>query len=373
MYCALVSVDMKKAPEAIKDEQVGKGVAPQEPLSFIALLNTFTERLAPRTKAIVEARFGLSAGKTRTLEEIGKEYGITRERVRQILASAFSSVKQHRDDASFLEASSRIETALRDHSGIMTVSGLLSELADVRVKERGALAFFLECVKTIKEERETDRRAHIYRFVSFPEAEWESTVTRIEEVLATSGKILSEDELYRGAKRIGVTIDKKTLLDYLSASSRIKKNLFGFWGFSDSSEINPRGTREKAYLVLKMEGAPLHFKEIATRIDKSGLQKRGKSTHPQTVHNELIKDKKFVLVGRGLYALSEWGYRRGTVREVLEDILRKAGKPLKRDDILDEVFRIRTVKRSTVIINLNAFFEKIGKDAYTIYTVGKEK
>lgn len=373
MYCALVSVDMKKASEPIKNDEAKKGVALREPLSFIALLNTFTERLAPRTKAIVEARFGLATGKTRTLEEIGREYGITRERVRQILASAFSSVKQHRDDASFLEASSRIETALRDHSGIMTVSSLLSTLADTRTKERGALSFFLECVKTIKEERETIRRRHVYKFVSFAEAEWESTVARVEEVLSLSGRILSEDELYREAKKVGVTIDKKIFFDYLAASSRVERNLFGFWGFADSSEISPRGTREKAYLVLKMEGAPLHFKEIATRIDKSGLQKKGKNTHPQTVHNELIKDKKFVLVGRGLYALSEWGYRRGTVREVLEDILRKAGKPLKRDDILDEVFRIRTVKRSTVIINLNAFFEKIGKDAYTIYTVGKEK
>ena len=37
-----------------------------------------------------------------------------------------------------------------------------------------------------------------------------------------------------------------------------------------------------------------------------------------------------------------------------------------RSEILDEVFRARTVKRSTVIINLNAFFEKIGKDGYTV-------
>ena len=342
------------------------GTASAGPRSFVALLDTFTERLMPRTKAIVESRFGLVTGKPKTLEEIGREYGITRERVRQILASAFSSVKQHRDDESFLEASARIETALRERSGIMGTDELLSQLSGADMHERGALSFFMECLKTVKEEKESGTRIHSYRLANFSETDWEVATGRAESVLSKTGKILSADELYTEAKKSGTVPDKKTFFDYLSVSARIERNTFGSWGFADSSEISPRGTREKAYLVLKMEGKPLHFKEIAARIDGSGLQRKGKKTHPQTVHNELIKDKKFVLVGRGLYALAEWGYSRGTVKEVLDSILRKAGKPMTRSEILDEVFRARTVKRSTVIINLNAFFEKIGKDGYTV-------
>jgi predicted transcriptional regulator len=371
MDYALVSIDMKKAPEMARTENIPNGAAPEKPLSFVALLDTFTERLVPRTKAIVEARFGLVTGKMKTLEEIGNEYGITRERVRQILSAAFSSVKQHRDADSFMEASSRIEAALRDRSGIMGIPDLLGVLADGQSKERGALSFFLECLKTVKEERETADRVHVYRFAAFPETEWDVVIARAESVLLKSGEILSENELYGEAKKSGIVPDKKIFFDYLAVASRIEKNTFGLWGFSDSSEISPRGTREKAYLVLKMEGKPLHFKEIAARIDESGLQKKGKKTHPQTVHNELIKDKKFVLVGRGLYALAEWGYSRGTVKEVLDGILRTAGKPMKRSEILDAVFRVRTVKRSTIIINLNASFEKIGKDVYTVRGVGK--
>jgi len=109
---------------------------------------------------------------------------------------------------------------------------------------------------------------------------------------------------------------------------------------------------------------PLHFREIAKHIDMYKLGK--KTAHPQTVHNELIKDERFVLVGRGIYALSEWGYKKGTVKDVLEDILKGAQSPLAKDVILDKVMTIRKVKKSTIVINLNSYFEKVGKDAYTL-------
>jgi len=115
----------------------------------------------------------------------------------------------------------------------------------------------------------------------------------------------------------------------------------------------------------------MHFREIAESIDRYGLQKRGKITHPQTVHNELIKDNRFVLVGRGTYALVEWGYKKGTVREVVKDILREHKKPMTREEIVAEVFKVRNVKESTIIINLNAFFERVSKDRYDLKRAGK--
>ncbi|HAV11549.1 MAG TPA: hypothetical protein DCX32_03320 [Candidatus Moranbacteria bacterium] len=107
----------------------------------------------------------------------------------------------------------------------------------------------------------------------------------------------------------------------------------------------------------------MHFKDIAEEIDKSGLNK--KKTHPQTVHNELIKDKKFVLVGRGIYALAEWGYEKGTVKDVLEDILKKYPAAMTREEIIKEVLKVRQVKKSTVIINLNNYFKKTKEGKYT--------
>ncbi len=354
---------MKSTDETITGD-AGKSAG--ESFSFFAVLSSFSDLFSPRTKDIVWARFALSGNGAKTLEEIGKSYGITRERVRQILAGAFSAVKQRREDPRFGDITTRIEDALREKSGILSVEELFSTLTGDSKKEHGALAFFLECLKSVKEEKETARRVRVFVVTGFPSEEWDAVHDIAQKALIGSDHALDESEFFARAKKAGLSAGRKVFFDYLAVSSTIRKNAFGRWGSADSSEIKPRGTREKAYLILKMHGSPLHFKEIARRIDESGLQKSGRATHPQTVHNELIKDKKFVLIGRGLYALSEWGYKRGTVREVLQDILKTSGSPMRRDDILEEVFRIRQVKRSTVIINLNAFFEKVGKDEYTM-------
>jgi len=335
-------------------------------MSFSDALKSFSEAFLPRTNDIVRARFGLSGSKPKTLEEIGKTYGITRERVRQILAGAFASVKQRRDDQVFVALSERIESAVGERSGIVSVDELFSALAGSSKAEAGALSFFLECVKGVKEERETKDRIRAYAVAGFPFGEWDSAHRVALEVAKSADNALTEDEFFSKAKKKGLTADRATFFGYLSVSSLIRRNPFGRWGLSESSEITPRGTREKAYLVLKMHGSPMHFKDIAKRIDETGLQKRGRATHPQTVHNELIKDKKFVLVGRGLYALSEWGFEKGTVREVIDSVLRKGAAPMSREEIIAEVFRVRKVKRSTIVINLNAFFGKVGKDRYTV-------
>jgi hypothetical protein len=60
-----------------------------------------------------------------------------------------------------------------------------------------------------------------------------------------------------------------------------------------------------------------------------------------------------VLIGRGIYALSEWGYFEGTIKDVLKDILEKSRTPLDKEEILSEVLKVRKVKKNTVLINLN--------------------
>jgi DNA-directed RNA polymerase delta subunit len=116
---------------------------------------------------------------------------------------------------------------------------------------------------------------------------------------------------------------------------------------------------------LKEKNQPLHFTQIAHLIDEYKLGK--KKAHPQTVHNELIKDDRFVLIGRGIYALAEWGYSEGTIKDVIKEILAKSDRPLEKEEILKEVFRIRKVKKATVMINLNnsSIFEK-RDNSYTI-------
>jgi RNA polymerase primary sigma factor len=51
--------------------------------------------LSPREQKILEMRFGLTDGVTHTLEEVGQEFGVTRERIRQIEAKALEKIKKH--------------------------------------------------------------------------------------------------------------------------------------------------------------------------------------------------------------------------------------------------------------------------------------
>ena len=147
-------------------------------------------------------------------------------------------------------------------------------------------------------------------------------------------------------------------------SKAVAKNPLGEWGKASSPNISTRGVKDYAFLVMRRHGSPMHFKEVADSITKTF----GKKTHYATCHNELIKDSRFVLVGRGMYALSEWGYKAGIAREVIQDILKREGTPLSKDDIVEKVMKERYFKKNTILVNLaNSRYFKKNKDG--LYTV----
>ena len=53
--------------------------------------------LTEREQKILKMRFGLEDGKSHTLEEVGQEFSVTRERIRQIEAKALSKLRKHKD------------------------------------------------------------------------------------------------------------------------------------------------------------------------------------------------------------------------------------------------------------------------------------
>jgi hypothetical protein len=107
----------------------------------------------------------------------------------------------------------------------------------------------------------------------------------------------------------------------------------------------------------------MHFREVAEAIKELF----GHEAHVATTHNELIKDPRFVLVGRGLYALSEWGYSTGVVKDVLRQILETDG-PLSREEIIDKVRKERYVKDNTILVNLQDvnLFKRLANGQYTV-------
>jgi len=215
----------------------------------------------------------------------------------------------------------------------------------------------------IKEDVEFKHRWHIDKELA----------EKIHEALQSLYAKLGDDEIVPESEIISSFLEHlkdisdeykqdEVLTRWLSISKNIAKNPLGEWGRSKSSNIKTKGVRDYAYLILRRHGSPIHFREVAKLISEVFKKK----AHVATTHNELIKDPRFVLVGRGLYALKEWGYSVGVVRDVIREILQKNG-PLSKEAVLEKVMKERYVKPNTVMVNLQnpKFFKKNKQGLYT--------
>ena len=336
----------------------------EENPGFFAVMNALLADLPERSQEIVKKRFGLKQEKPQTLEKIGSDYGITRERVRQIVGDALKKISQKRGEADFMKVEDKIVFTIEANSGIIKESKIIEKLGAGDWRESNSLGLLRLCSGRIIAAEE-DGISKVWAQNSRTIEKVRETLSAAREILKKEGKLFTDKEITEKLLAVKQDFSKEELLNHLGVLSGIEKSKFGKWGMSDWAQISPKGTRERIYAILKEKGRPLHFTEIAELIDKYGLSK--KKAHVQTVHNELIKNNLFVLIGRGIYALKEWGYSQGTIRDVLEEILKKSGKALSRDEILKEVSKVRQVKKATVLINLsnNKFFLK-QNNAYSI-------
>jgi DNA-directed RNA polymerase delta subunit len=326
---------------------------------FFNLAEKMLGNVSSRSREIVRKRFGLSQEKPMTLEKIGEEYGITRERVRQIITEALRTFSKKDSNFLFGEAEDKLVFSLGKNNGIIEESEIVSKLNLDGWKEANAIKFFAGISSKVNVISEKGRISKCWSLSNNAVEEIEEVEKAVIEYLEKKGKTVSEEEIGNILAEKFPQMEKGKAMAILEVLTEVGKNKFGKWGKSSWTEINPKGTREKIHLVMKEEGRPLHFAEIAVLIDKYKLSKR--RAHPQTVHNELIKDERFVLIGRGTYAMREWGYSEGTVREVIREILERHGAPMKKEEILKKVFKIRKVKKTTVMINLNnaRFFKRM--------------
>lgn len=325
--------------------------------------------LPDRARDVLEKRYGLGAdSEAFTLESIGQAYGITRERVRQIEGYGINSIQKSdvysEFKAVFDELHKLIETL---GGGVIAEDQLLDMVANDQAT-RNHIYFILVVGDPFYRAKENSSYSHRW----FTEKKIADTVEKAlksmhqsleRDQLITEEEMLSRfrDELIEIAERHNDEILKRWLL----ISKDIARNPLGEWGHATSPNVKVKGIRDYAYLVVKRHGSPMHFREVATAIEELFNRK----AHIATTHNELIKDKRFVLVGRGLYALSEWGYSAGVVKDVLRDILAKDG-PLTREEIIDKVRKERYVKDNTIVVNLQDtnLFKRLSNGAYTIVT-----
>ncbi len=318
--------------------------------------------LKDRSLDIVKSRFGIGADTERkTLEAIGEKYGITRERVRQIEQAALNILKK--------SAEYKSETATWDE-----LKGVITSL--------GGLVAESDLLESISKDEEIQNHVHFYLVLGddfIKHREDDDFVTRwsvdsdlsdrVHNSLKNLYSKLADDELITESEMVNRFLDELKAINteetneevakrWLCLSKGICKNPLGEWGKSGASGVKARGIKDYAYLMMRKHGSPMHFREVAEAITDTFEKK----CHTATCHNELIKDNRFVLVGRGMYALKEWGYKPGVVRDVIKEILKREG-PLTKEEVVDKVLKERYLKKNTILVNLqNPKYFKKGKD-----------
>jgi hypothetical protein len=326
--------------------------------------------LSPRQREVVFGRFGLDKkGEPQTLAELGKRYHVTRERIRQIEASALDLLKKEvTGNVQCADIVQRSVKRLKDAGGVLRAEDFFSYAASLA---DGLTEQHLELLREASgafEFHPGDK--HYVPFYYLDAAALKNAIGFINQwvahVRSKKHVVLAgryEDELQGFLKKKGVSKDHAA--NYLSISKKIHKNPFGDIGLAEWPEVKPQTVRDRVYLVLKKKATPLHFRMIAQSINQAKFDDRTASA--PTVHNELIKDNRFVLVGRGMYALAEQGYEPGTAREVIHRLLKKQGALRPRDVIL-AIQKERFFKPNTILVNLQNknFFERMGDGTYRV-------
>jgi len=323
--------------------------------------------LTKRGRDVIESRYGLGSKNVRlTLDAIGKKYGITRERVRQIENHSIIAVRKSKEYKDSQAIFTELKEVIMALGGIVSEKDLLEHLAKDK-DTQNHLNFILVIGEEFKREKEDEEFKH--RWHVDPELS-----KKIQNSLRKLYSRLSDDELIVEGDLINNFLeeikdinekykDEEVIKRWLAISHKIGKNPLGEWGKTSSANVNAKGMRDYAFLVIRKHGSPIHFKEVAKAIS----QYFDKKAHVATTHNELIKDPRFVLVGRGLYALSEWGYMSGVVKDVIKKIIEKEG-PMTKDKIIDKVLKERYVKENTILVNLQnpKYFKKDKDNRYHI-------
>lgn len=319
-----------------------------------------------REKEIVARRFGLS-GQKETLEQIGSSLSITRERVRQLEKAIIIRLQIAAEENLVPELAPAEKLIIRN----LTEAGRIARITDLAEKIYGRKATESEIsglnfIATFSQNLTIIDDSNIY-YAAIGIAEYgspekiRSKINEITQVIKANKEPMTLDELDEV-----LNYEHPSHIAALASISKQLSTLNNAWGLASWPIVNPKNIRDKIYVTLLNKKGSMHFSEIAEEILKSDFQR--KNVTVQAIHNELIKDPRFVLIGRGTYALASWGYKKGTVSDVIISILQEAKSPLSRKEIVKRVLQSRKVKETTVLLNLQnkKLFNKVDKDSYTL-------
>jgi hypothetical protein len=325
--------------------------------------------LAEKERSVIIRRIGLT-GERETLQEIGDTYGITRERVRQIEDVGIKKIGRIMRTSSLMRIQESGEKILKMHGWIMTrdrlINAIVSDIGVEGVLNMNSVDILLQANFNLQRSKPQLGTNTYFHFPEVSKKFIEGTHKEALKILKKRGDIMEASALYEMIKinlfaqfwKIEVVAIDSIMDIYLDLVKGEEK----FIGLEKWKILNPSTLKDKAIYVLKKKKEPMHFLDIANAITEHFSE----PVKISTIHNELIRNEEFVLIGRGIYVLKEWGYKDGTVLDVILDIFKKAGTPLSTEEITSRVLKIRQVKNTTIYMNLQnkKYIERVGRNLY---------
>lgn len=365
---------MGNTPVDQQDSKQGPALAvlQENDLSLKEVIDDMFLVLTEKEKDVITKRFSLNNKPRQTLDKIGKHYSVTRERIRQIENIALNKLRRTVSNTKLRLVNRLAKQFIEEEGGVMLeseiVNKMLKSIYSSSQVEGSIITLSLNCDADLDKSSRTATSESFWMLKSIELKEIKKIAEACIGALRKHGDVITEDQIISAVKNLNLFKDKSAsgnlIISCLKTDKRAR-NVEGKWGLMEWRHVNPRSIRDKAIIVLDKAKKPLHFVEIANRIAETGFDK--KMVTVQAVHNELIRYEQFVLVGRGLYALSSWGYEPGTVSDVIEKLLQKNGAMSKKK-IVEMVLKQRKVKIGTISLNLqkNPHFVRVGRAVYDL-------
>ncbi len=310
------------------------------------------DSLNKKESEILRQRFGLENKEKKTLEAIGKGYGLSKERVRQIQNQCISKLKQlDKLDDLIKPIKAKVLEFFEQKKGVISEKFIFD-----KSKEPEALIFIMTNFfdKDLERIDSHPKFGTMWKIKHLAMDLLEVVLNESLDIIKGKQASIKKEELINLLKNSPIykkyDLDEQHIISYLEASSEIEENILGEYGLAYWRKIVPKRIADKIYLVFKKENRHLHFTDITKKINEFNFDK--KVAYPRAVHNELILDARFILIGRGTYALKEWGYEDGTVKDVLKKILQDKGEALSKEDLIKEVKKQRIAQDSTIYASL---------------------
>lgn len=320
-------------------------------LNAVSMMDNLFAKLLDREKDVLSRRYGLAGNPGETLEKIGGIHNLTRERVRQIEAASIRKIKKYSDlDESLSTLKAVVSHLLEEHGGLLRKDFLLDILTVLSVElagqeniddKRGVYKSNFDFIisKIMSDDfdfiSKSDKFNPVIKIKEEKIDHFEALADDLLEKIDGLKKTLSTEELVELLKQLDtytqyqekinkersmdiyplyksqtfydkgeIINSNKVLYSLIQAVKNLERNKFGHWGKADWQEIKPKTINDKIYLVLKHVGRPMHFTEIAEKINEVKFDH--KIANAATVHNELILDDRYILTSRGTYGLRSW-------------------------------------------------------------------